>query len=142
MKRMNRKKIGTYLRIMRPDHWIKQLFILPGIGFALYSVPNVEKSGLVLRIILGFMAACLIASANYVINEWLDRDFDRYHPVKKHRSIVENGADARIVYLLYAVLTAAGLLLEQRLQAGDTLCLAVEEQKLILRPEHRNAELV
>ena len=27
-------------------------------------------------------------------------------------------------------------------QPGDTLCLAVEEQKLILRPEHRNAELV
>ena len=37
---------------------------------------------------------------------------------------------------------AAGLLLEQRLRAGDTLCLAVEEEKLILRPEHRNAELV
>ncbi len=108
MKRIN---FRTYLRIMRPDHWIKQLFILPGVGFALYSVPAVEESGLILRLVLGFMATCLIASANYVINEWLDRDFDRYHPVKKHRSIVENGADARIVYLLYAVLTAAGLLL-------------------------------
>ena len=31
---------------------------------------------------------------------------------------------------------AASLLLEQRLGAGDTLCLAVEEAELVLRPEH------
>ena len=32
---------------------------------------------------------------------------------------------------------AADLLLSERLAAGDTLCLAVEEQKLVLRPEKR-----
>ena len=108
---MNMKTIKTYIRIMRLDHWIKQLFILPGIGFALFMLPDTnirEEAG---RILLGFFSTCLIASANYVINEWLDRDFDQYHPVKKHRSIVENGADVRIIYLLYGTLTALGILL-------------------------------
>ena len=37
---------------------------------------------------------------------------------------------------------AAGLLLERRLEAGDTLCLGVEEERLVLRAEHPAKELV
>ena len=37
---------------------------------------------------------------------------------------------------------AASLLLEQQLGAGDTLCLAVEEERLVLRAEHPAKELV
>ena len=101
----------TYIRIMRLDHWIKQLFILPGAAFALFVLPSRSFRESLGRLALGFLSTCFIASANYVINEWLDREFDRYHPVKKHRSIVEDGADPKIVYLLYAALTAAGFLL-------------------------------
>ncbi len=101
----------TYLRIMRLDHWIKQLFILPGVGFAAFMLSEISFRKRIVALLLGFFSTCFIASANYVINEWLDRDFDRYHPVKKHRSIVENSADPRIVYLLYAVLTVLGLTL-------------------------------
>ena len=108
---MNMKNMKKYIRIMRLDHWIKQLFILPGIGFALFLLPEVHVQEKIGKIILGFFSTCLIASANYVINEWLDRDFDQYHPVKKHRSIVENGANPRIIYLLYAALTFLGILL-------------------------------
>ncbi len=96
---------------MRPDHWIKQFFIFPGVGFALFMIPEARVQFPLLSILRGFFSTCLIASANYVINEWLDRDFDRFHPVKKHRSVVENSADPKIVYSLYATLTVAGLLL-------------------------------
>jgi decaprenyl-phosphate phosphoribosyltransferase len=104
--------MGKYIRIMRPDHWIKNLFILPGTAFAWMLTP-LELPGylMVLHMLLGFFATCLIASSNYVINEWLDAPFDRYHPVKKHRSVVENDVKKSVVYLLYAVLAAAGLLL-------------------------------
>jgi len=37
---------------------------------------------------------------------------------------------------------AAELLLSQELRAGDTLCLAVEDEKLILRPDHRSRRFV
>lgn len=104
----------TYIRIMRLDHWIKQLFVLPGIAFALFMIPAEKLSGHVTDLIIGFLSTCLIASANYVINEWLDRSFDRFHPEKKHRCIVENGADPRVVYSLYAALTILGLFLASR----------------------------
>ena len=69
-----------YIKIMRIDHWIKQLFILPGVAFAMLLVPDPAEE-LPLRILLGFLSTCFIASANYVINEWLDAAFDRFHPV-------------------------------------------------------------
>ena len=37
---------------MRLDHWIKQLFILPGIGFALFMLPDTnirEEAGRILK---------------------------------------------------------------------------------------------
>ncbi|MCR4754882.1 MAG: UbiA prenyltransferase family protein [Lachnospiraceae bacterium] len=97
-----------YIRIMRIDHWIKQLFILPGVAFAFLLVPE-RESDLVIRLILGFISTCFIASANYVINEWLDAEFDKYHPVKKHRSVVENDVKKSVVYIIYAILTVLGL---------------------------------
>lgn len=101
-----------YIRIMRIDHWIKNLFVLPGVAFALLLVPDDgEAAHLLLRTVLGFFATCMIASANYVINEWLDAPYDKYHPVKKHRSVVENDVKKSIVYLMYAILTVIGLLL-------------------------------
>ena len=106
---MKKKPMKTYLRIMRLDHWIKQLFILPGVAFAFFMLPDIHIRERIGNLIVGFLSTCFIASANYVINEWLDREFDRFHPVKKHRSIVENGADPRIIYGLYALLTVAGL---------------------------------
>lgn len=99
--------MNKYIRIMRIDHWVKQLFILPGVAFAILLVGQVSED-FPLRLFLGFLATCFIASANYVINEWLDAEFDRYHPVKKHRSVVENDVKKSVVYILYAVLTVFG----------------------------------
>lgn len=105
--------MNKYIRIMRIDHWIKNVFIFPGIIFAMLLVK--EHGGydsmLLQRIILGFASTCLIASSNYVINEWLDAEFDKYHPVKKHRAVVEEDVKGSVVYILYAVLAACGLFL-------------------------------
>ncbi len=95
---------------MRIDHWVKQLFILPGVAFALLLVKTPEE-GFALRMVLGFLSTCFIASANYVINEWLDAEFDKYHPVKKHRSVVENDVKKSVVYIMYAILSAIGFVL-------------------------------
>jgi 4-hydroxybenzoate polyprenyltransferase len=101
--------IKDYLAIARPDEWIKNVFILPGMFFAIayYKIP-VEFS-LILKVLVGTMSACLIASANYVINEYLDADFDKYHPIKKKRSLVVKVANPYIVFLEYVVLAAIGL---------------------------------
>ncbi len=97
-----------YIRIMRLDHWIKQLFILPGFFFADLLINVQTDSEIISRLVLAFFAVSLIASANYVINEWLDAEFDKFHPTKKNRSVVTEDVKGSVVWTLWAVLTCAG----------------------------------
>jgi decaprenyl-phosphate phosphoribosyltransferase len=100
--------LRSYLAIARPDHWIKNIFVLPGVIFAgLLARPTWTET--LPRVGLAIVVACLVASANYVINEWLDAEFDRHHPVKKHRPSITGGLKASYVYLEYVGLLIAGL---------------------------------
>ncbi|HMS64534.1 MAG TPA: UbiA prenyltransferase family protein [Ignavibacteria bacterium] len=103
------KKLTPYISIARPDHWFKNVFMLPGIFLAyLFSDTTFHLSSLP-HIILGIFATCLIASANYTINEWLDAPFDREHPVKKFRPAAIGQITAPLAYLQYAILAVVGL---------------------------------
>jgi len=66
---------------------------------------------LLFKIVTGIISICLVASANYVINEYLDAGFDQFHPLKKKRSSVVTTINPVIVYLEYAVLAIIGLIL-------------------------------
>ena len=57
-----------YIKIARPNHWFKHVFIVPGIVLAYILIDHADLS--VYKILLGFISACLLASPNYVINEW------------------------------------------------------------------------
>ena len=106
-------RLGDYVALARADHWIKHAMIAPGIVFAWLLAPGGHVAGETtwFNIIAGFAAACLVSSANYVINEWLDAPFDAKHPKKQSRPAVRTAMDPLIVYLEYTALLAAGLLL-------------------------------
>lgn len=103
------KKFFFYFALSRPDNWIKNLLIIPGFLFA-YAVTPSNNTNLILKLILAAVSVCLISSANYIINEWLDRNSDRFHPVKKNRHAVINSLQAKYVFLEYAVFACLGLL--------------------------------
>lgn len=100
-----------YLSIARPDHWVKHVFILPGIVLAFALAPTLAIGEIFLNCALGFAAACLIASANYVINEWLDAEDDRNHPEKLTRPSAAGLVQARYVYIEYVLLLVVGMAL-------------------------------
>lgn len=106
--RRSRATLADYVAIARPDHWIKHVFILPGVVLPYILIPG-EASLTVGILVLGFLAAAAIASANYVINEWLDAQFDAHHPTKSARPAVVKAMSPPLVYLEYALLSAAGL---------------------------------
>jgi len=61
---------------------------------------------------LGLVATCLAASANYVVNEWLDARSDQFHPLKKNRpsvlgSVTRGGVVIEYLALAFAALTLA-----------------------------------
>ena len=104
--------IKNYVKIARPDHWVKNAFIFPGLVLAFILVGNANSTGVfILKLIAGFLATCFIASANYVINEWLDAKFDRFHPTKKNRSVVTNDMSVKVVIVMYITLTLCGFVL-------------------------------
>lgn len=102
--------IKDYIKIARPDHWIKQLFIVPGALLGLFMIKPETYDVPVRTFLLAFVATCFIASANYVINEWLDADFDKYHPTKKNRPVVAATLSAKLIILEYLVLGILGLI--------------------------------
>jgi 4-hydroxybenzoate polyprenyltransferase len=101
-------QIRNHIRIARPDHWIKNVFMVPGAAVALVVAPHVRSSVLATAT-LALVSACLTASANYTINEYLDGPSDRFHPVKGDRPAALGLLDRRLVMLQYVLLVASGL---------------------------------
>lgn len=103
--------LRDYIAIARPDNWVKNVFMMPGVLFALLVYhPNLDSSFL-LKLLMGVASTCLVASANYVINEYLDAEFDKFHPLKKKRTSVVRVVNPLLVYLEWAALGALGLTL-------------------------------
>lgn len=112
-----RSRVFDYIAIARPDHWTKNAFILPGLFLGMI-VAGAGLGQVLLPLVIGMAATCLISSANYTINEWLDRGFDRFHPKKRTRPSVSGRVTAAGVFSLYVFLIAAGMGLSALVNVG------------------------
>jgi len=103
-----------YLKVLRPDHWLKNVFILFGCLVAIALLPDVVPQDpwrVGLLIVLSFIPACLIASANYIINEILDAPFDRMHPTKCLRPVPAGTVKIPVLWAIMAVITVVAFAL-------------------------------
>ena len=100
---------NPYLQIARIDHWFKNVFMLPGIVMALYLDQGVWSAELLPRLLLAFLLVGLVASSYYVLNEVLDADTDKKHPVKCNRPVPSGRVNIKIAYIEWLVLGAAGV---------------------------------
>ncbi len=88
---------------MRPEQWVKNVFVLAAAPFAVAS----GAADRLLPLALAALAFCAASSSVYLVNDWLDRDRDRLHPTKRFRPIAAGTLSARLALAL-SVLLAAG----------------------------------
>ncbi len=72
-----------WIRLARPQHWIKNGFILAPLLFS-GRVRDPEAIGLAGA---AFLTFCLLASAVYMVNDVVDRVSDQAHPTKRDRPV-------------------------------------------------------
>ncbi len=75
--------IKEYLKLFRLHQWIKNIFIFVPLVFS----KNLFDSELFLIVIGGFFEFCIASSLVYVLNDIIDIEADRNHPVKKERPL-------------------------------------------------------
>lgn len=103
-------KINPYISLARIDNWTKNLLMLAGIGVA-YVLDGANAGLDSTVILLTFFALCFASSANYVLNESLDADSDKHHPIKKNRAAAKQTLRKDVIIVGYIFLLLLALTL-------------------------------
>ena len=101
---MNLKDI---VRFVRPRQWTKNLAVFAALVFA----GELTQPDAVLRASLAFVALCFVSAALYAVNDILDAERDRAHPLKRDRPVASGRVSPTQAWLLSAVLAAIGFAL-------------------------------
>lgn len=95
------------LRLLRPHQWVKNGFVFVGLLFSEVG-DDWKLRGSVLLAAAGF---CLMSSCVYALNDVLDREADRAHPLKRKRPLASGTVNLGQAYALALVCGTAGLAL-------------------------------
>jgi 4-hydroxybenzoate polyprenyltransferase len=110
------------LRILRPVHWVKNVFVLAALVFSRRLAGPPSEAWPAVGLALGaFLCFCLASSAVYILNDVLDRRTDSVHPERRSRPITTGrvtvstglavGAGCAVLALVGSVLLSRGLAL-------------------------------
>lgn len=94
----------AYIKLLRPKHWAKNLFLFIPLFFA-GEFLNFEK---ISQILLGFIAFSAIASSIYILNDYRDIEDDRKHPKKKFRPLASGAVSKPAALVIAAILIVGG----------------------------------
>lgn len=99
------RQLAALLAAARPAQWVKNL-VLP-LPF-LFGGALAQARGWLLAA-AGVAIFCAISSGIYLVNDVMDRDRDRAHPVKRHRPLASGELRVSTALLAAAFLTGGGL---------------------------------
>jgi 4-hydroxybenzoate polyprenyltransferase len=114
------------LKSLRPQQWIKNLFIFAPLIFS----RNVLNLPFLVTTIEAFAAFCLVSSAHYIFNDLRDIEEDRRHPVKSLRPLASGRLEKGPAVVALLVIGAAGIALSATI---DTAFLLIVLAYLVLQ---------
>lgn len=97
--------IFLYIKLMRLPQWIKNSILFAGLIFSkkVFEVPSFT------RVLIAFLLFSLVASCQYVFNDFLDRNEDAKHPEKKYRPLASGELDSGIALSITGVILPIAL---------------------------------
>lgn len=96
-------KLLDFVQLSRPKHWVKNVFILMPLPFAIADGATIEP----ISFCLGFFGFCLASSGIYALNDAQDVDRDRLHPDKRNRPVASGRVSVPIARLWFAAMLVA-----------------------------------
>ena len=122
------------LRILRPVHWIKNIFVFAALIFGRRLFGPVEETVRAFAQAMGaFVCFSVASSAMYVFNDIIDRRTDSIHPERRTRPIAAGRITvptASVVAMVCGALALAGsLLLSPTLAAIILTYMALNERR-------------
>ncbi len=93
------------LRAMRPKQWPKNAFVFAALVFdrKLLDLP------LLGRTLIAFVLFCLVSGAVYLINDLVDIEQDRQHPLKRRRPLASGQLSPTVAIATAAAIVVGGL---------------------------------
>jgi decaprenyl-phosphate phosphoribosyltransferase len=107
----------NYVKLARPKDWVKNVFVLMPIPFALAAGGTLDLRAFA----LGVAGFSLVSSAVYATNDALDAERDRTHHKKRHRPVASGRIAPRAALVFAFALLALGVLLAALSGVGATL---------------------
>ncbi len=98
-------RVGGVIKTVRPHQWVKNLFVLAPVVFA----REIFDTALLTRAASAFGVFCLLAGAVYTMNDLVDIEADRAHPVKRRRPIPSGRVPVPLAKALALVLVIIAL---------------------------------
>ncbi|HVY92616.1 MAG TPA: UbiA family prenyltransferase [Bryobacteraceae bacterium] len=96
--------VATYLKPLRPQHWLKNLLVLA----PLLAAHRLDGGSAWSRLTLAFLAFVCVASSGYLVNDLLDLQADRRHPSKRRRAFASGELPLSYAFLMIPVLAGLG----------------------------------
>jgi 4-hydroxybenzoate polyprenyltransferase len=93
------------IKALRPTQWIKNFFVFAPAIFA----KEIFEWPVAWRVVAGFAVFCAVSSATYLLNDVVDRENDRAHPIKRFRPIASGQVAPPVAVGISLALALLGL---------------------------------
>jgi 4-hydroxybenzoate polyprenyltransferase len=105
---------------LRPEQWTKNLIVFAALIFG-HRLMDPAAMGLS---VAAFLIFCALSSSTYLINDLMDREADRRHPLKRHRPIAAGEVTPRVALTTAVVLGGLAVAGAARIQPAFGLIAA------------------
>ncbi len=117
---MARTRASDVIELMRPRQWTKNLAVFAAVLFS----GSLGDVGMLVTVAAAFAALCLVSSGLYALNDSIDAERDKLHPIKKNRPVASGRVSRQGALAIGTALIITGTALSAALGAPFLACVA------------------